>query len=116
MISHFRDGRCAGFHCRSLRLQRQYGAESPAEISRAAVAEFVKAANPEDEFALVVFNDRAQLAVGFSQQAEELQSRLMYVQSRGRTALLDAIYLAMDQMKHAKHSRKAILIISDGEE
>jgi VWFA-related protein len=82
--------------------------------SRAAVAEFVRAANPEDEFALVVFNDRAQLAVGFTQHAEELQSRLLYVQSRGRTALLDAIYLAMDQMKHAKHSRKAILIISDG--
>ncbi len=82
--------------------------------SRAAVAEFIRAANPEDEFSLVVFNDRAQLAVGFSQQADELQSRLLYVQSKGRTALLDAIYLAMDQMKKAKHSRKAILIISDG--
>ena len=82
--------------------------------SRAAVAEFLRAANPEDEFALVLFNDRAQLAVGFTDHTEEIQSRLLYAQSKGRTALLDAIYLAMDQMKVAKHSRKALLIISDG--
>src|SRR5260370_22186851 len=81
---------------------------------RAAVTAFLHTANPEDEFALVVFNDRAQLAVGFSNRIEEIQNRLLYTQSHGRTALLDAIYLAMDQMKHAKHSRKAILIISDG--
>jgi Ca-activated chloride channel family protein len=82
--------------------------------SRAAVTAFLHTANPEDEFALVVFNDRAQLAVGFGSRIEEIQSRMLYTQSHGRTALLDAIYLAMDQMKHAKHSRKAILIISDG--
>jgi VWFA-related protein len=82
--------------------------------SRAAVAEFIRTANPEDEFSLVTFNDRAQLVVGFNSPTEEIQNRLLYAQSRGRTALLDAIYLAMDQMKHAKHSRKALLIISDG--
>ncbi len=82
--------------------------------SRAAVTAFLHTANPEDEFSLIVFNDRAQLAVGFGSRIEEIQSRMLYTQSHGRTALLDAIYLAMDQMKHAKHSRKAILIISDG--
>jgi VWFA-related protein len=82
--------------------------------SRAAVTAFLHTANTEDEFALVVFSDRAQLAVGFTNRIEEIQNRMLYTQSRGRTALLDAIYLAMDQMKHAKHSRKAILIISDG--
>jgi Ca-activated chloride channel family protein len=82
--------------------------------SRAAVTEFIRTANPDDEFALVLFADRAQLAAGFSTQTDQLQSRLLFAQSKGRTALLDAIYMAMDQMKHAKHSRKAILIISDG--
>ena len=82
--------------------------------SRAAVAEFLRAANPADEFSLVLFSDRAQLAVGFTDHTEEIQSRLLYAQSKGRTALLDAIYMAMDQMKRAKHSRKALLIISDG--
>src|SRR5260370_29665662 len=84
--------------------------------SRAAVTAFPPPANPEDEFALVVFSDRAQLAAGFSNRTEEIQNRLLYAQSHGRTALLDAIYLAMDQMKHENTSRKAILIISDGED
>jgi VWFA-related protein len=82
--------------------------------SRAAVAEFIREANPDDEFALVLFSDRAQLVTRFTTQTDEIQSRLMFAQSKGRTALLDAIYLAMDQMKNAKHTRKAVLIISDG--
>jgi len=82
--------------------------------SRAAVSAFLNSANPEDEFSLVLFSDKAQLVAGFSRQTDELQSKLLFAQSKGRTALLDAIYLAMDQMKHAKHSRKAVLIISDG--
>ena len=82
--------------------------------SRAAVSAFLNSANPEDEFSLVLFSDRAQLVSGFNRQTDELQSKLLYAQSKGRTALLDAIYLAMDQLKHAKHSRKAVLVISDG--
>ena len=82
--------------------------------SRAAVMAFLKGGNPEDEFSLVQFNDRAQLLVGFTNQTEEIQNKLMYLQSRGRTALLDAMYLALNELKHAKHSRKAILVISDG--
>src|SRR5260370_26590471 len=82
--------------------------------SRAAVTAFPPPANPEDEFARVVCSSRAQVAAGFSTRTEEIQTRLLYTQSHGRTALRDAIYLAMDQMKHAKHSRKALLIISDG--
>src|SRR5262249_13370679 len=82
--------------------------------SRAAVTEFISSANPKDEFSLVQFNDRAQLLQGFTDRTEDIQSRLLFIQSRGRTALLDAIMLSMHEMQHAKHSRKAILIISDG--
>ena len=38
----------------------------------------------------------------------------MFVQSKGRTALLDGVYMAMNEMKKARNPRKAILIISDG--
>ena len=84
------------------------------EKARMAVAEFLKTANPEDEFALIEFNDRAQVVVGLTTQTEEVQNRLMFSQSKGRTALLDAIYLALNEMQHAKRSRKAILVVSDG--
>lgn len=82
--------------------------------ARTAVSEFLKASNPEDEFFLVSFNDQARLTVGFTQDWQEIQNRLTFLQSKGRTALLDAIYLALNELKHARHARKAILIISDG--
>jgi VWFA-related protein len=82
--------------------------------SREAVAQFFKTANPEDEFFLVQFNDTASLVHPFTHSLEEIQSRLTFTQSKGKTALLDAIYMAIQQMKKAKNPRKALLVISDG--
>src|SRR5262249_17178830 len=84
------------------------------EKSRQAVAQFFKTANPEDEFFLVQFNDTADLVQPFTTNLEEIQSRLTFTQSKGRTALLDAIYLALHEMKKARNPRKALLVISDG--
>jgi Ca-activated chloride channel homolog len=82
--------------------------------SRQAAAQFFKTANPEDEFFLIQFNDRAELMVPFTHNTEEIQNRLTFTQAKGRTALLDAVHLAINQMKKAKNPRKAILILSDG--
>lgn len=82
--------------------------------SRQAAAQFFKTANPEDEFFLVQFNDRPEMVVPFTHNTEEIQNRLTFTQAKGRTALLDGIYLAMNTMKKAKNPRKAILVISDG--
>ncbi len=82
--------------------------------SRQAVAQFLRTANPEDEFFLVQFNDRPALSVPFTADTEEIQNHLAFVQSKGATALLDGVYMAMNEMKRAKNPRKAILIISDG--
>ena len=82
--------------------------------SRQAAAQFFKLANPEDEFFLVQFNDRPQLVVKFTTNTEEIQNRLTFTQAKGRTALLDGVYLAMHEMKKAHNPRKAILILSDG--
>jgi len=87
---------------------------SKLERSRQAVSQFFKTANPEDEFFLVEFNDRPELVVDFTTHLEEIQNRLTFTQSRGRTALLDAVYLALNTMKKARNPRKALLIISDG--
>lgn len=85
------------------------------QTSRLAVSEFVKTANPVDEFCLISFAERPQLLVPFTTSPEEVQNKLLYVQSKGRTALLDGVYMAMNEMhRRAKNPRKAILIISDG--
>jgi len=82
--------------------------------SRRAAAEFFKTANPEDEFFLIEFNDRPELVSPFTTDTEDLQNKLTFAQSKGKTALLDGVYMAMNHMKKARNPRKAILIISDG--
>ena len=82
--------------------------------ARQSAVQFFKTANPQDEFFLVSFNERAELTSRFTSSVEDLQSRLMYTSAKGRTALLDAVYLGLAQMKGAHNSKKAMLIISDG--
>lgn len=82
--------------------------------SRQAAVQFFKTANPEDEFFLVQFSDRPELTMKFTTNTEEIQNRLAFTQSKGRTALLDAIYLSLNEMKRGRNPRKAILILSDG--
>jgi Ca-activated chloride channel family protein len=82
--------------------------------SREAVAQFLKVANPEDEFFLIEFSDRPDLVVPPTHDTGEITNKLLFTKSHGSTALLDGVYLAMNTMRKAKNPRKAILIISDG--
>ena len=82
--------------------------------AKEAALQFFKTANPQDEFFLVGFNDRAQLLSPFTHNVEDLQSGLLSASAKGRTALLDAIYLGISQMRGASNGKRALLIISDG--
>lgn len=82
--------------------------------AREAVAEFIKTANPEDEFFLITFGDRPIDLVDATTSPEELTNNLAFVRPKGSTALLDAIYLGIAKMRSAKYTKKAMLIISDG--
>jgi len=84
------------------------------KLSRLAAAQFFQTANPEDEFFLVEFNDTPKMMASLTHDVEEIQNQLTFAQSKGRTALLDAIMLAMHEMKRSNKTRKALLIISDG--
>ena len=81
------------------------------EKAREAAVQFMRTANPLDQFFLVSFNDRAELTSGFTSSVDELQNRMMFTASRGRTALLDAIYLGLSQMRGAHNGKRALLII-----
>ena len=82
--------------------------------SKEAALQFFKTSNPQDEFMLISFSDRPDLVSGFTAKFENLQDRLLTVKSGGRTALLDAIYLGLSEMKKATTNRRALLVISDG--
>jgi Ca-activated chloride channel family protein len=81
---------------------------------REAVTKFCDVANPQDEFFLIVFADEPRLATDFTTAPEDLEKDLLFTQPKGRTALLDAIYMGLRKMKDAKYGKKALLIISDG--
>ena len=87
---------------------------SKIERAREAVAEFFKTANPQDEFFMIAFADKPEQISDFTQSVEEIQGKLIYTVPKGRTALLDAIYLGVSKMRQAKYAKKALLIISDG--
>lgn len=82
--------------------------------ARMAVSAFFKTANPEDEFFLVEFNDRVKLVTPLTRDAEEIQNQLAFTHPKGRTALYDAVALALHEMKKSTKQRKALLIVSDG--
>jgi len=67
-----------------------------------------------DEFFMVTFADRPELALDFTKQPDDIQRRLAFADAHGRTALLDAVYLSLSQMHHAQYQKRALLIISDG--
>jgi VWFA-related protein len=76
--------------------------------SAGAVTEFLRTLNPEDEFFLIEFNESPRLALAFTQDSAEVQKRILHTKPLGRTSLLDAIQLALSQMKKARNFRKAI--------
>jgi Ca-activated chloride channel family protein len=84
------------------------------ERAREAVVEFFKTANPEDEFFMIAFADRPEEVTDFTRSVEDIEGRLLYTVPKGRTAMLDAIYLGLNKMRQARYGRKALLIISDG--
>jgi len=82
--------------------------------SRMAASEFFKWADPQDEYFLVEFDNAPRLEVPLTRDTGRIEEQLTFSRSHGSTALLDAIYLALHEMKKSKMSKKALLIISDG--
>jgi VWFA-related protein len=84
-------------------------------LARAAVRRFLELADPRDEFFAVEFDETARMTVPFTRDPASIWTRLSGRPSRGKTALLDAVFLALDYMKRAAtSSRRAILVLSDG--
>jgi Ca-activated chloride channel family protein len=82
--------------------------------AREAVKQFCEAANPQDEYFMITFADVPRLTTDFTTSAENVENDLLTARSKGRTSLLDAIYMGLRKMRSARYARKALLILSDG--
>ena len=90
--------------------------EKKISVARAAVATYLRNGSTVDEYFLVEFSDRPEVTVDYTNDVSRLQNRLIATATKGSTSLLDAIYLAIDKLNQANNARKAILLITDGEE
>jgi VWFA-related protein len=79
-----------------------------------AVEQFLKTMNAVDEAFLIEFSDRAELAVPLTKDTTPILNKLKTAETGGTTALFDALYLGLREMKNAQNPRKTLVVISDG--
>jgi VWFA-related protein len=81
----------------------------------AAALELIKASNPQDEVFIVDFNDVAYLDAPFTSNIKKLEQVLDKIDTRGGTAMRDAISMSIDYAKaEGKKTKKVLLVITDG--
>lgn len=85
-----------------------------ARVEAASLA-MVRESNPQDEVFIVNFNDDAYLDVPFTNDIHKMEQGLARIDSRGGTAMRDAISMSLDYMKaKAKKDKKVLMVITDG--
>ena len=82
--------------------------------ARRAAALFVATANPGDQFLLVEFDSTPRITVPLTGDLAHIRYELTFTQSRGSTAMIDAVYMAMNEIKKSPKQRKALILVSDG--
>jgi Ca-activated chloride channel homolog len=81
----------------------------------AAALNLVKASNPQDEVFIVNFNDDAYLDQPFTSDIKKMEEALDRIETKGGTAMRDAISMSMDYLKDkAKKDKKVLVIVTDG--
>ncbi|HZE70998.1 MAG TPA: VWA domain-containing protein [Pyrinomonadaceae bacterium] len=84
--------------------------------AREALSKFIQTSHNSDEYFLIGFNSRAQLLLDMTRDGDAVLDKLTFVQTRGQTALYDAVYLGVEKVQRGTHPKKALLVISDGQD
>jgi Ca-activated chloride channel family protein len=84
--------------------------------AREALGRFINTSHDSDEYFLIGFNTRAQLLLDKTRDGDAVLNKLTYVQPKSQTALYDACYLGVEKVQRGTHPKRAILLISDGQD
>ena len=84
--------------------------------ARKALSRFIATSHPSDEYFLIAFNSRAQLLLDRTRDGDAVLDKLTLVQPKNNTALYDAVYLGIEKVTRGSHNKRALLIISDGQD
>lgn len=86
------------------------------DLLRSAVERVLDQASPEDEFGIVAFSDKPNLMMDFVPVGAVVRERVHDLRAQGWTSLDDAIVFALQQIRRAHHSNRALIVITDGRE
>jgi Ca-activated chloride channel family protein len=94
------------------------GSMSGDKIRRArdALSKFIQTSHDSDEYFLIAFNSRAQLLLDKTRDGNAVLDKLTFVQTKNNTALYDACYLGVEKVQRGAHPKRALLLISDGQD
>src|SRR5712692_2369127 len=94
------------------------GSMSGDKVKRArdALAHFIQTSHDRDEYFLIAFNSRAQLLMDRTRDGNAVLDKLTFVQTKNNTALYDACYLGVERVQRGTHPKRALLLISDGQD
>ncbi|HEX8068485.1 MAG TPA: VWA domain-containing protein [Pyrinomonadaceae bacterium] len=84
--------------------------------AREALRHFIDTSHDNDEYFLIGFNSRAQLLLDKTRNSDAMLDKLTFVETKGQTALYDACYLGVNRVQRGAHPKRAILVISDGQD
>jgi len=84
--------------------------------ARDALAHFIQTSHDRDEYFLIGFNNRAQLLLDRTRDGNAVLDKLTFVQTKNNTALYDACYLGVERVQRGTHPKRALLLISDGQD
>ena len=79
-----------------------------------AVNHFVKGVSPNDEIFLIQFSDDADIVQDFTSDKTRILRAVQSLNPRGGTALYDAIALGLQKVKQGKNKKRALLLLTDG--
>jgi Ca-activated chloride channel family protein len=81
-----------------------------------AAITFMKGGSPDDEYFLVEFADKPTEIEDFTNDISKLQSKFLFSKAKGRTALYDAVYRGLAKLEDGNNQKRALLLITDGED
>lgn len=84
--------------------------------ARDALSHFIQTSHDRDEYFLIGFNSRAQLLMDRTRDGNAVLDKLTWVQTKNNTALYDACYLGVERVQRGTHGKRALLLISDGQD
>lgn len=92
----------------------QGNSQKTSALIRAALAKFLTLNDRSNDYFVIAFNEEPQLLLDWTSDTQAVLRELISVEPKGQTAFFDACYLGIDKVMHGRHSKRVLIVVSDG--